>query len=170
MRFLRIKLSFFLLFVLTVFSYSAYNKIQEPEMILVDGGTFIMGCTAEQGEKCFNNEKPEHQVTVSSFKISKYPITQGQWNAVMGTTLRQQRKKAGARLNLNQRGFNVMPMYFVSWDEAQEFCKKLSELTGKNYRLPTEAEWEFAARGGIKSNGYRNYNGPKRENIVWWVV
>ena len=125
----------------------------EPAMILVEGGTFTMGCTDEE---CWSDgrEEPAHQVTLSSYKIGKYPVTQKEWFAIMGT-------------NPSYFQGDDLPVEMVSWDDAQEFIAKLNELTGKKYRLATEAEWEFAARGGNKSKGYK-YSGSNDINEVAW--
>ena len=105
------------------------------DMVRVEGGTFMMGGTREQGEDAFDDEKPAHKVTLSSFSIGRYPITQDQWEAVMGSNPSHFK---GAKL----------PVESVSWFDCQEFAQKLSEMTGRRFRLPTEAEWEYAARGG----------------------
>ncbi len=112
-------------------------------MLYVEGGSFTMGCTSEQGSDCYDNEKPAHTVSLSNFYIGKYEVTQAQWKAVMGT---------------NPSYFNncdQCPVEQVSWDDIQDFIRKLNQQTGKTYRLPTEAEWEYAARGGNKSKGYK---------------
>ncbi|MDR0970975.1 MAG: SUMF1/EgtB/PvdO family nonheme iron enzyme [Bacteroidales bacterium] len=127
----------------------------EPDMVYVEGGTFLMGCTGEQGADCYENEMPAHSVTLSSFSISRYEITQTQWQKIMGTNP-----------SSNARGGNY-PVTNVSWEDAQEFCKRLSAATGKQYRLPTEAEWEYAARGGNRSRGYK-YSGSNNLNDVGW--
>jgi len=124
------------------------------EMVYVEGGTFLMGCTSEQGSDCFDREKPAHQVTVNSYYIGKYPVTQAQWKAVMGN-------------NPSYFKGDNLPVEQVSWDDAQEFIRKLNAKTGKNYRLPTEAEWEFAARGGSNSRGYK-YSGSNNLSNVGW--
>ena len=123
----------------------------EPEMILVEGGIFTMGCSDDE---CFDNELPQHQVTLSSFKIAKYEITQRQWEAVMGNK------------PSHTKGSDL-PVETVSWNDVQNFITKLNNITGKNYRLPTEAEWEFAARGGKKSEGYK-YSGSNEIDAVAW--
>jgi formylglycine-generating enzyme required for sulfatase activity len=138
----------------------------EPEMVKVEGGTFVMGCSAEQGNDCSDDEKPAHSVTVSSFQIGKYEVTQAQWKAVMGTDIRKQRDKENPSWSLYGEGDNY-PVYYVSWDEAQEFISRLNKATGKNYRLPTEAEWEYAARGGASSKGYK-YSGSNNPDEVAW--
>ncbi|MDE7148967.1 MAG: formylglycine-generating enzyme family protein, partial [Bacteroidales bacterium] len=115
----------------------------ESSMVYVEGGTFSMGATSEQGSDYESDEKPVHSVTLSDFYIGKYEVTQSQWVAVMGTN------PCSSSFGLG----DDYPVYDVSWEEANEFCAKLSELTGKTYRLPTEAEWEYAARGGQKADG-----------------
>ncbi len=112
----------------------------ESEMVLVERGTFIMGCTDEQGDQCEENEKPKHSVTLNSFYISRYEVTQLQWLTVMGTN---------PSINSNCES---CPVENISWNEVQEFISKLNGLTGKNFRLPTEAEWEYAARGGSSAD------------------
>ena len=139
----------------------------EPEMVFVEGGTFLMGCTSEQGGDCDADESPNHLVTVSDFYISKYEITQGQWEAIMGTSIRQQRDKANREWPIRGEGSNY-PMYYVSWNEVQEFISRLNSLTGKQYRLPTEAEWEYAARGGKKSKGYKYSGSNFIEQVAWY--
>ncbi len=103
------------------------NKIG-TNMIFVQGGTFTMGCTDEQGSDCPVYEKPSHSVTLNNFYISKYEVTQKQWKAIMG-------------INPSSfTGCDDCPVESVSWDDVQEFITKLNKLTGKVYRLPTEAE------------------------------
>jgi formylglycine-generating enzyme required for sulfatase activity len=123
-------------------------------MIYVAGGTFTMGCTSEQGNDCDNDEKPAHQVTVSGFNIGKYEVTQAQWEAVMGN-------------NPSAYKGDNLPVECVSWDDVQVFIRKLNQQTGKQYRLPTEAEWEYAARGGTQSRGYK-YSGSNTVSEVAW--
>jgi formylglycine-generating enzyme required for sulfatase activity len=100
--------------------------------------------------------------------MGKYEVTQAQWEAVMGTTVRQQRDKIYSSSNLRGIGGNY-PIYSVCHEEAVEFCRKLSSLTGRTYRLPTEAEWEYAARGGNQSRGYK-YSGSNDVNSVAWYL
>ena len=134
------------------------------EMVRVEGGTFTMGATAEQGSDAFDNEKPTHQVTLSSYSIGKTEVTQALWQAVMGKSVRQIASENG--WNTHGVGSNY-PMYYISYEDCQTFIRKLNALTGKNFRLPTEAEWEFAARGGNKSRGYQ-YSGSNALNDVAW--
>jgi Uncharacterized conserved protein len=123
-------------------------------MVFVDGGTFTMGATVEQEQEAFSGEKPSHQVTVSSFSIGKYEVTQEEWQAVMGSNPSQ------------FRGPNL-PIENVSWRDCVEFVRRLNFLTGKYFRLPTEAEWEFAARGGNQSQGFK-YAGSDNLSVVAW--
>ena len=125
-------------------------------MVYVSGGTFTMGATSEQGSDAWDDEKPAHSVTVSGFYICKYEVTQALWKAVMGNN------------PSNWKGDNL-PVEQVSWDDCQSFIRKLNALTGKNFRLPTEAEWEFAARGGNNSRGYK-YAGSNNIGAVAWYT
>lgn len=127
-------------------------QILEPDMILVEGGTFNMG--TETGAK---KERPVHPVTLQSFSIGKYEVTQDLWVAVMGS---------------NPSTFNTCgqcPVEQATPAEIDAFIAKLNILTGKKYRLPTEAEWEYAARGGNQSQGY-TYPGSNELNLVAWNV
>ena len=124
------------------------------EMVRVEGGTFTMGATAEQGSDADSDEKPTHQVTLSSYSIGKTEVTQELWEAVMGSN------------PSDLKGSNL-PVENVFWEDCQTFIRKLNAITGKNFRLPTEAEWEFAARGGNKSRGYQ-YSGSNALNDVAW--
>ena len=124
-------------------------------MVYVSGGTFTMGATSEQGSDADSDEKPTHSVTVSSFYICKYEVTQALWKAVMGSN------------PSNWKGDNL-PVERVSWDDCQTFIRKLNALTGKNFRLPTEAEWEFAARGGNNSRGYKYAGSNNIGDVAWY--
>ena len=125
------------------------------EMISVQGGTFTMGCTAEQGDDCSGDENPAHQVTLSSFYIGKYEVTNAQWDDIMYDQPNYSYERNQPKAN-------------VTWDEIHEFIDKLSTKAGKQYRLPTEAEWEYAARGGAQSQGYK-YSGSNDVYEVAWT-
>ena len=136
-------------------------------MVYVEGGTFTMGCTSEQGGECDSDESSTRQTTISSFYIGMLEVTQGQWERVMGTSIYQQRDKADSSWSLYGVGADY-PMYYVSWEEAKEFCIRLSRQTGKTYRLPTEAEWEYAARGGKKNEGTKYSGGWSIDAVAWY--
>ena len=125
------------------------------DMIAVEGGTFTMGATAEQASDAYSDEKPTHQVTLSSYYIGKTEVTQELWQAVMGS---------------NPSGFSGanLPVEKVSWEDCQIFIAILNELTGKYFRLPTEAEWEYAARGGSKSQGYKYSGSNTVDDVAWY--
>ena len=125
-------------------------------MVYVSGGTFTMGATSEQGSDAYNDEKPVHSVTLSSFYICKYEVTQALWNAVMGSN------------PSNWKG-DDLPVETVSRDDCQTFIRKLNALTGKNFRLPTEAEWEFAARGGNNSREYKYAGSNNIKTVAWYL-
>ncbi|MBQ2560623.1 MAG: formylglycine-generating enzyme family protein [Fibrobacter sp.] len=124
-------------------------------MVYVEGGTFVMGATDELGNDAYDWEKPTHQVTLSSFSINKYEVTQEEWQVVMGN---------------NPSWFKgaKRPVEKVSWEECQEFILKLNAMTGRHFRLPTEAEWEYAARGGNKSHGYKYAGSNDLKSVGWY--
>ena len=124
-------------------------------MVVVEGGTFTMGATEEQEWDAGWDEYPAHQVTLSSYCIGETEVTQALWQAVMGENPSY------------FTGNSNLPVDQVSWNLCQTFISKLNELTGRHFRLPTEAEWEFAARGGNKSKGYK-YSGSNNLNEVAW--
>lgn len=136
-------------------------------MIFVEGGSFTMGCTSEQGSDCESDESPSRYVTVNSFYMGMLEVTQSQWEKVMGTSVYQQKNKANPDWPTRGTGADY-PMYYVSWKEAKEFCRRLSQQTGKTYRLPTEAEWEYAARGGKKSEGTKYSGSNYLESVAWY--
>lgn len=124
-------------------------------MIPVEGGTFQMGDGhGDLWDAC----RPVHGVTVQDFNLLKHPVTQAQWRAVMGSYPPE----------LNFKGCDDCPVERVSWDDVQDFIKKLNEKTGSSYRLPTEAEWEFAARGGNKSKKYKFAGSDNVDEVAWY--
>lgn len=123
-------------------------------MVYVEGGTFVMGATSEQENAALEYERPAHQVKLYGYHINKYPVTQLEWWTVMGNNPSK------------FKGWNH-PVESVSWNDCVAFIKKLNQITNKSFRLPTEAEWEFAARGGLKSKKYR-YSGSHDVDKVSW--
>ena len=126
------------------------------KMVYVKGGTFTMGATAELGSDDPYGERPAHQVTLSGYAIGETEVTQALWLAIMGS---------------NPSSFNnnlQRPVVRVSWNDCQAFISKLNELTGKTFRLPTEAEWEYAARGGNKSQGYKFAGSDTIGGVAWY--
>lgn len=136
------------------------------KMVYVDGGSFLMGATSEQGSDGRDNEKAIRRVSLDSYYIGECEVTQSQWSKVMGTSVVQQRDKVDKSWPLRGEGPDY-PMYYVSWEEAQAFCRELSLLTGRTYCLPTEAQWEYAARGG-KNNDGTKYSGSWSADAVAW--
>jgi formylglycine-generating enzyme required for sulfatase activity len=126
------------------------------KMIRVEGGTFTMGATSEQGWwSRFSDEKPTHNVTLSTYYIGETEVTQELWEEVMGSN---PSKFKGSR----------HPVEMVSWEECQKFIRRLNQRTGLNFRLPTEAEWEYAARGGRKSRGYKYSGSSNPDDVAWY--
>ena len=124
------------------------------KMIAVQGGTYTMGA-ADNDPEAYECEKPAHKETVSDFMIGETPVTQDLWQAVMGSN------------PSNFKGNMQRPVEQVSWNDCQTFIRKLNQLTGQNFRLPSEAEWEYAARGGNRSKGYK-YAGSNDVDAVAW--
>ncbi len=130
----------------------------ETDLVPVTGGTFTMGWQSGRDGDGYDDEKPAHQVSVRNFSIGRYEVTQAQWRAVMG----------GDPPELYNKGCDQCPVERVSWNDIQDFLKKLNSLTGKQYRLPTEAEWEYAARGGPQSRGYLYSGGDDLDAVAWY--
>jgi formylglycine-generating enzyme required for sulfatase activity len=143
---------------------SARQKIEDLgngvslEMVKIPGGTFTMGSPkSEKGS--YDNERPQHDVTVPQFFMGKYPVTQGQWKAIASRTdlkVQLDLKTEPSRFKEPYKDIDrwKRPVERVNWFEAVEFCKRLSKLTGRNYRLPSEAEWEYACRAGTTTPFY----------------
>ena len=142
------------------------NSLAEPlrshlkklmaDMVLVEGGTYMMGDPNGDWDNEYCIEVP-HKVTLRSFYICKYEVTEALWTAVMGSN--PSKYPSGDNYPVEQ----------VNWYDCQDFVEKLSELTGRHFRLPTEAEWEYAARGGKRSRGYR-YSGSYALDEIGWHV
>ena len=124
-------------------------------MVYVEGGTFTMGGTNEQGYDALPFEKPIHNVTLSSYYICKYEVTQALWQVVMGNN------------PSNFKG-DELPVESVSWDDCQKFITRINSYTGRKFRLPTEAEWEFAARGGKYSRHYKYSGSNYIDDVAWY--
>ena len=141
---------------------SGSNEISIPvkngitiDMVKVEAGTFMMGATSEM-QNPYDGEKPVHQVTLTNdYYMGKYEVTQSLWQTVMGSN------------PSNFKGDNL-PVERVSWNDSQEFINKLNSMTGRKFRLPTEAEWEYAARGGKKSRGYQYSGSRKISDVAWY--
>jgi formylglycine-generating enzyme required for sulfatase activity len=103
-----------------------------------------------------SDEKPVHSVTLSDYYMGKFEVTQAQWRAVMGNN------------PSHFKNCNTCPVEKVSWNDIQQFLKKLRQLTGRNFTLPTEAQWEYAARGGKKSKGYKYAGSNSIGNVAWY--
>lgn len=126
------------------------------KMVRVEHGSFTMGATPEQGDDASEYEKPAHRVTLTNdYYIGEMLVTQNLWKAVMGS-------------NATYLEGNDLPVGSMSWPDTQKFFRKLNKLTGKNFRLPTEAEWEFAARGGNKSKGYKYAGSNNIDDVAWY--
>lgn len=125
-------------------------------MKFVEGGRFLMGIPDNDSEG-FDDEKPRHWVELSDYYIGETVVTQALWNAVMGN-------------NPSEPKGDGLPVVNVSWYDSQEFIRRLNQKTGRNFRLPTEAEWEYAAKGGRKSNGFKYSGGDTYDlsNLAWY--
>jgi formylglycine-generating enzyme required for sulfatase activity len=155
------KIMVFLATVLSIHASNAQNnkpaaRLASPtaiEMIQVIGGSFDMGSDSGAVDR-----RPAHTVKLNNFSIGKYEITQRQWKAVMGTNPSY------------YENCDECPVTNVSWADVQTYIQKLNEATGKNFRLPTEAEWEFAARGGIRENemNMKSFAGKKLLQTIAW--
>jgi formylglycine-generating enzyme required for sulfatase activity len=167
------------------------EDLRRANMVMVRGGSFTMGCTGEQGGDCYDDEKPAHQVTVSDFYIGRYEVTVRQFKEFIDASgYRTDADKDGGSYFWNgekwekRSGINWKydaagalrpssdynhPVIHVSWNDATEYCKWLSQKTGKRYRLPTEAEWEYAARGGSSGRGYKYAGSNAIDEVAWYT-
>ena len=156
----------FCLLFAVVAGLTSCSKISDQEfeangvkfrMIAVEGGSFMMGATPGQGSDARENEKPAHKVTVDDFLIGETEVTQELWFAVMGSNPSYFKSKGG-----------TYPVENVSWYDVQEFIKKLNEITGRQFRLPFEAEWEYAARGGRKNTDKKYAGSNDVDEVAWY--
>jgi formylglycine-generating enzyme required for sulfatase activity len=161
------------------------------EMIAVKSGTFTMGATSEQGSDADSDERPTHSVALSDYYIGKYEVTVAQFREFINeTNYRTDADKDGGSYIWNgsswekRNGVNWKcdasgkmrgswednhPVIHVSWNDAKAYCEWLSRKTGQSFRLPTEAEWEYAARGGNKSRGYKYSGGSNINDVAWYT-
>lgn len=157
-----------LLFFLSFLSFSAVAQdsvvtvrvgdVATIDMVFVGGGTFTMGSNEGRGARDrYDYTGPEHSVTLDSYFIGRFEVTQALWGAVMGEN------------PSHFRGSDSLPVEQVSWAEAQQFCMMLSQMTGRRFRLPTEAEWEYAARGG-EGYAYAGCDRNKLDDYAWYCL
>lgn len=133
-------------------------------MVFVESGTFMMGATAEQ-QTPFDDEKPFHSVTLTKdFYIGETEVTQALWKAIMGFSPTASGIQWSADYGLGDH----FPAYFISYEDVQQFISQLNNLTGVKFRMPTEAEWEYAARGGSKSKGYQYSGSDTLRDVAWY--
>lgn len=130
-----------------------YKNFSYP-LIEVEGGTFTMGATREQGDDVYDNEMPAHKVTLSTYRMGKTAVPQWLWVAVMGN-------------NPSKWKGDNLPVESVSWDDCQDFINKLNHITRQRFSFPTEAQWEFAARGGNRSCGYKYSGSNDCDSVAW---
>ncbi len=180
---------FAILYILPVLSRGQEEDSLANDLVYITGGTFIMGDVAGIGDA---NEKPTHAVTLNSFYMSKYELTIIEFKAFIDAANYQTdaqkegwsyvwtgstwEKKNGVNWRYDANGntrssaeYNH-PVIHVSWNDAAAYCNWLSQKTGKTYRLPTEAEWEYAAKGGNKSNGYQYAGSNSVSDVAWYDV
>jgi len=164
-------------------------RLHLPEMVLVNAGSFMMGCVDEQGGECYDDEKPAHPVTITDdFYLGKYPVTNAQYSAFLNEKGNQTecgvqwidlsgKWSDAARCHIlaegnifrAESGYENHPVVYVSWYGAKAYCDWLIAKTGRNYRLPTEAEWEYAARGGhLAPARQTKYAGRNNADEVAW--
>lgn len=133
------------------------DRVKEPEMVLVKGGAFLMGTNGVKDNALSGDEWPKHNVILRDYYIGRYEITQELWAKIMGS---------------NPSHFKCLhcPIENISWDEVQEFIRKLNHLTGKSFDLPSEAQWEYAASGGVNSSGYIYSGSNDLTKVAWYVA
>lgn len=161
------------------------STVAEPEMVLVSGGTYIMGCYPGRDTLCYGEEKPSCYVSISDFYMGRYEVTNAEYCRFLNEKGNQTEagevwtklmvpndeeicrvSKKGERFVV-EKGYENHPIIFVNWYGATAYCAWLAETTGKAYRLPSEAEWEYAARGGNKSGNFRYSGSNNMEEVAW---
>jgi formylglycine-generating enzyme required for sulfatase activity len=140
--------------IITLLNTTGFTDPFESQMVFVRGGTFKMGNKNWLDSK--GSDKPVHTVTLSDFHIGKFTVTQAQWKVFSG-------------YNRSKFKGDDLPIEQFSWDFVQAFIKNLNEKTGRKYRLPTEAEWEYAARGGQNSRGYKYAGSNNIDEVAWYI-
>ena len=185
---MKTKRSFYILILLLGYTlcFAQTPDFKLPSMVSVEGGSFIMGNNAGN-----NDEKPEHKVTLNSFYLGKYEVTFNEFKKFVEATgyITDAEKPDTVRLKhgfpprginngtwkMDMNGMKIplsdtgKPVGNISWNDASEYCKWLSKMTGKTFRLPTEAEWEYAAKGGSGSKGYTYVGGNNLDEVAWYV-
>ena len=152
--------AYFLFFVKrknTPLQVAAFEKALNMEMVRVEGGTFMMGCDSVTDPMADSDERPLRKVALSTFYIGRYEVTLRQWDAVMRHSADGSSKNAD------------FPVHNITWDDVERFIDRLNEETGREYRLPTEAEWEYAARGGRHAEKYAYSGGKQPEPVAWFA-
>lgn len=166
-------------------------KVLEPDMIPIPGGTFTMGGTSEQGSDSFENEKPMHMVTVDDYLLGHTPVTLAQFRKfIEATGYKTDADKGGSSVVYTGGKWEIKkgvswrcdtkgevrpatednhPVIHISWNDAVAYCTWLSKETGQEFRLPTEAEWEFAARGGNKTQRFKYAGGNDLDKVGWFT-
>lgn len=135
---------------------SSNGKVLTFTMQRVEGGSFVMGATDDQYDRDIYTDKPAHLVFLSPYYIATTEVTNALWHSIMPE-----------RDTIGPKGYPTNPINYISWNECQEFVRRLDSITGMPFRLPTEAEWEYAARGGADSRHYRYAGGNEADSVGW---